>query len=73
MDAQRDRLVKAIGYALDRLEEPEKLLPFLAQLARDHRKYGVEASHYDLAGRALFAAAHTYNGPAWTAELADGW
>ncbi|WP_280499248.1 globin domain-containing protein, partial [Nocardia cyriacigeorgica] len=42
MDAQRDRLVKAIGYALDRLEEPEKLLPFLAQLGRDHRKYGVQ-------------------------------
>ncbi|NEW58542.1 flavoprotein [Nocardia cyriacigeorgica] len=73
MDMQPKRLVTAIQYMLDHLEDWDRAQKFLEQLARDHRKYGVEASHYDLAGRALFAAAHTYNGPAWTAELADGW
>ena len=46
LDAQRDRLVKAIAYVVDRLEEPDRLLPFLAQLGRDHRKYGVAAEIY---------------------------
>ncbi|GAA1606222.1 FAD-binding oxidoreductase [Nocardia ninae] len=74
MDAQRDRLVKAIGYALDRLEEPNKLLPFLAQLGRDHRKYGVQAAHYTAVAVSLKTAMKVYAGTEmWTDEVDRAW
>lgn len=74
MDAQRDRLVKAIGYALDRLEEPEKLLPFLAQLGRDHRKYGVQRAHYTAVAESLKAAMRRFAGlEMWTDEVERAW
>ncbi len=74
MDAQRDRLVKAIGYALDRLEEPEKLLPFLAQLGRDHRKYGVQRAHYTAVAESLKTAMRRFAGSEmWTDEVERAW
>ncbi|ASF11100.1 MULTISPECIES: FAD-binding oxidoreductase [Nocardia] len=74
MDAQRDRLVKAIGYALDRLEEPNKLLPFLAQLGRDHRKYGVQREHYAAVANSLKTAMRLYAGTEmWTDEVDRAW
>ncbi len=74
MDSQRDRLVKAIGYALDRLEEPDKLLPFLAQLGRDHRKYGVQAEHYAAVATALKIAMRRFAGTEmWTDEVEKAW
>ncbi|MFJ9368119.1 globin domain-containing protein [Nocardia sp. NPDC101769] len=74
LDAQRDRLVKAIGYVVDRLEEPDRLLPFLAQLGRDHRKYGVVAEHYEAVGKSLKRALETYAGTEiWTDEIGRAW
>ncbi|WP_328407001.1 globin domain-containing protein [Nocardia sp. NBC_00403] len=74
MDAQRDRLVKAIAYALDRLEEPNKLLPFLAQLGRDHRKYGVQPEHYGAVANSLKAAMRIFAGTEmWTDEVERAW
>lgn len=74
MDAQRDRLVKAIGYALDRLEEPNKLLPFLSQLGRDHRKYGVQREHYAAVANSLKTAMRLYAGTEmWTDEVDRAW
>ncbi|MCP2291639.1 NAD(P)H-flavin reductase [Nocardia amikacinitolerans] len=74
MDSQRDRLVKAIGYALDRLEEPNKLLPFLAQLGRDHRKYGVQAEHYAAVATSLKTAMRRFAGTEmWTDEVERAW
>ncbi|MEU7142202.1 FAD-binding oxidoreductase [Nocardia sp. NPDC046473] len=74
MDAQRDRLVKAIAYALDRLEEPNKLLPFLSQLGRDHRKYGVQPAHYTAVAVSLKTAMQVYAGTEmWTDEVDRAW
>ncbi|MEV0295774.1 FAD-binding oxidoreductase [Nocardia sp. NPDC050710] len=74
MDSQRDRLVKAIAYALDRLEEPNKLLPFLAQLGRDHRKYGVQPEHYVAVATSLKTAMRRYAGTEmWTDEVDRAW
>ncbi|MFI5781073.1 globin domain-containing protein [Nocardia sp. NPDC051570] len=74
LDAQRDRLVKAIGYTIDRLEEPDKLLPFLAQLGRDHRKYGVKPEHYAAVGSSLRTALRAYAGTElWTDEVERAW
>lgn len=74
MDSQRDRLLKAIGYALDRLEEPDKLLPFLAQLGRDHRKYGVQPAHYAAVAASLKTAMRRFAGTEmWTDEVEKAW
>lgn len=74
MEKQRERLVKAIGYAIDRLEEPDKLLPFLAQLGRDHRKYGVRHEHYAALVTALKTAMQQFAGTElWTDEVDMAW
>ncbi|MET7773056.1 globin domain-containing protein [Nocardia sp. NPDC005366] len=74
MDSQRDRLVKAISYTLDRLEEPNKLLPFLAQLGRDHRKYGVEPEHYVAVATSLKTAMRRFaDTEMWTDEVDRAW
>lgn len=74
MDVQRDRLVKAIAYALDRLEEPNKLLPFLSQLGRDHRKYGAQPAHYAAVAASLKTAMQVYAGTEmWTDEVDRAW
>lgn len=74
MDVQRDRLVQAIAYVVDKLDEPERILPFLAQLGRDHRKYGVEEAHYIAVGNALITALREFAGnEMWTEEVDNAW
>lgn len=74
MEMQRERLVAAIQYILDTLDTPGQTEKFLEQLARDHRKFGVEAEHYEPASRALHAALHEYIGDAfWTDSIDAAW
>jgi NAD(P)H-flavin reductase/hemoglobin-like flavoprotein len=71
MAAQR----RAFGHALHwvygeliarRTQEP---VAFLAQLGRDHRKYGVLSSHYETLRRALLVTLRAHVGAAWTDAL----
>lgn len=74
MEMQRERLMAAIGFILDHLDDVDRAEKFLQQLGRDHRKYGVEAGHYEPAGRALLAAMRDYTGPAfWTDSIDAAW
>ncbi|GAA5045243.1 FAD-binding oxidoreductase [Nocardia callitridis] len=74
MDAQRDRFVKAIGFTLDRLEQPGELLPFLAQLGRDHRKYGVLPEHYVAMCSSIKTAMRlSADTEIWTDEVDRAW
>ncbi|MFF0544785.1 FAD-binding oxidoreductase [Nocardia thailandica] len=73
MDMQPKRMMTAIQFVLDNLEDFDRAQHFLEQLARDHRKYGVQPEHYDLAGHAFLAALRTYHGNRWTRELEEGW
>lgn len=74
MSAQRDKLVTAIGYAIDQLEDLGRLLPFLAQLGRDHRKYGIVDAHYTAVGDALITALEQFAGnEIWTEEVDAAW
>ena len=45
----------------------------LAQLGRDHRKYGVRAADYDVFGRALITALERYSEDVWVPELEEAW
>lgn len=60
MDAQRDRLLRAILTAADRMDDPDALTEYLDGLARGHRKYGTLPTHYPAVGEALLGALSRY-------------
>ena len=74
MNAQRDRMLEAVGYVVRNLDDTDRIIPFLAQLGRDHRKYGVTDDHYIAAGNALLAAMESFAGTElWTQEAEIAW
>ena len=73
MDAQRDRLFRALLGAVRNLGAVESFAPMLAQLGRDHRKFGVRNADYDAFGRALITALERYSEDVWVPELEDAW
>jgi len=56
MEVQRSRLLRALVHVVQMVDCPDELVPFLEQLGRDHRKFGVLAEHYDAVGAALISA-----------------
>ncbi|MFC0450366.1 globin domain-containing protein [Rhodococcus jostii] len=74
MDMQRDRLMRAVGYVIDRLDTPATVLSLLAQLGCDHRKYDVTEEHYGAVGEALVTTLAGLAGPElWTDETEQAW
>jgi len=73
MQVQRSRLLRAVVHVVQMVDQPETLAPFLAQLGRDHRKFGVIAQHYDALGVALLSAMAYFAGPAWTPAVQAAW
>ena len=73
MDAQRDRLFRALTRIVHSLGTPEEMEPYLSQLGLDHRKYGVLAEHYPAVGRALLATLCRFSGDAWTPGAEAAW
>jgi len=67
MADQRSAFAHALGWVYGELiaQRADALVAFLAQLGRDHRKYGVIAAHYDTLRQALYATLRS--------ELADSW
>ncbi len=55
-------------FVAQRAEEP---VAFLAQLGRDHRKYGVKAHHYETLRQALYTAMRTEFADRWSAAVDD--
>ena len=73
MATQRAKLTQSLATIVHALDEPERLLPALAPLARRHTSYGVEVRHFDSVRDALlWALADTY-GPEFTPELRESW
>jgi NAD(P)H-flavin reductase/hemoglobin-like flavoprotein len=73
MEVQRSRLLRALVYVVQMVDHPDDLVPFLRQLGRDHRKFGVIAEHYDAVGNALIGAVKHYAGSAWTLAVEKAW
>ncbi|WP_214404038.1 globin domain-containing protein [Pseudonocardia lacus] len=73
MQVQRSRLLRALVHVVQQVDRPEVLVPFLEQLGRDHRKFGVVAEHYDAVGQALLDALAAVAGPGWTPQVAQAW
>jgi NAD(P)H-flavin reductase len=73
MQVQRSRLLRALVHVVQMVDRPDELLPFLRQLGRDHRKFGVIAGHYEAVGMSLLAAIKQYAKEAWTDEVERAW
>ncbi|GAB3494498.1 globin domain-containing protein [Amycolatopsis cihanbeyliensis] len=73
MEVQRGRLVRALVHIVQMVDRPDDLVPFLRQLGRDHRKFGVVAKHYEAVGTALLAALKRHLGADWTPEVERAW
>jgi NAD(P)H-flavin reductase/hemoglobin-like flavoprotein len=67
MAAQRVAFAQALKWVYGELvaQRADEPVAFLAQLGRDHRKYGVLPEHYNTLGKALYATLRD--------ELADTW
>jgi NAD(P)H-flavin reductase/hemoglobin-like flavoprotein len=73
MEVQRSRLLRALVHVVHMVDNPGDLVPFLEQLGRDHRKFGVLSEHYDAVGHALLTAVAAFAGDAWTVEVEKSW
>lgn len=73
MEVQRSRLMRAIVHFVQMVDRPDDLIPFLRQLGRDHRKFGVVANHYEAVGTALLAALKKQLGDVWTPQVEMAW
>jgi NAD(P)H-flavin reductase/hemoglobin-like flavoprotein len=73
MNEQRDRLLRALGRIVETQATPEDMAAYLAQLGRDHRKYGVQPEMYEVVGAALLATLRAFAGDAFTRQAEDAW
>ncbi|MFE4174285.1 globin domain-containing protein [Streptomyces sp. NPDC056909] len=73
MDAQRDRLLKALLTAAEHMDTPDVLTGYLRQLGRGHRKYGTQPTHYPAVGEALIGALTRYASAIWDEETEGAW
>lgn len=72
MDAQRRRLFEALAGCVWGAGQEEALTAYLADLARDHRKFGVTGKHYRHFSDALLASLHDFR-LAWGEETWAAW
>lgn len=74
MDQQRHRLVRAVEYVVNHLDDQRTFLPFLHQLGRDHRKHGLTGTHFLAGQNALVGAFRSFTGSdGWTPEADAAW
>ncbi len=73
MEVQRGRLVRALVHIVQMVDRPDDLVPFLRQLGRDHRKFGVLPRHYEAVGTSLLAALKRHLGDSWTPQVERAW
>ncbi|NEB04601.1 globin domain-containing protein [Streptomyces sp. SID13726] len=73
MDAQRDRLLRALLTAAEHIDNTPVLVEYLQNLGRGHRKYGTRPEHYPAVGECLIGALSKYAPGAWNAETEAAW
>ncbi len=73
MDAQRDRLFKALLTAARHADDPATLTAYLSRLGRGHRKYGTRPEHYPAVGECLLAALGRYAPDTWNEATEAAW
>lgn len=73
MASQRRKLMQSLTVVVHALDDPDRLLPAIAALAKRHTRYGVEPHHFDSVGESLLYALSRVLGSAFSAELHNAW
>lgn len=73
MSRQRSAFAQALTWLFGELiaQRAEEPVAFLAQLGRDHRKYGVSDRHYDTMRDALYTTLRAHLTASWNDRLAE--
>lgn len=73
MQQQGRKLMAALKLAVSSLDNLEKLVPVLQNMAVKHLEYGVQLDDYTPVGNALLNTLKTGLGDAWNDELREAW
>ncbi|MEU2788576.1 globin domain-containing protein [Streptomyces sp. NPDC007100] len=73
MDAQRDRLFRALLTSVKAVDDTDTLTDYLSHLGRGHRKYGTLPEHYPAVGECLLNAIARYAHGTWHPEAEAAW
>src|SRR3984893_8608769 len=76
MDVQRRHFFQAlnrIAAAQESQENRDGLVPYLQELGRAHRKFGVRERHYEVFRRALIATLQRFAAPRWNETAKYAW
>ncbi len=76
MDLQRRRFFEALGRIADAQQsqaDRDRLVPYLQELGRAHRKFGVRERHYEVFRRALLATLQRFAAPRWNETAKHAW
>jgi hemoglobin-like flavoprotein len=73
MDVLKRDFIGTLAVLVGSLDDTTGLVTILDNLARNHRRYGVEESHYPLVGGCLLEALAEGLGPYWTPEAEQAW
>jgi len=73
MDAQGRKVMRMFAEIVRTIDQPEALVPELADLGRRHVHYGVRDSQYDSVGTAVLWTLERGLGPAFTPEGRNAW
>ena len=73
MSHQRDKLLRALGHIVSQVDDLPTIVPFVQQLGRDHRRFGIIAEHYPHVGASLVATLRHFSGDAWSEQLESDW
>jgi hemoglobin-like flavoprotein len=73
MKQQERKLMATLALAVEGLRQPEKIIPAVQKLGRDHAGYGVKAEYYDTVGQALLWALAQGLGVEFTAPVREAW
>ncbi len=73
MTSPRERLVKALAWLVQNMEDPARVEEYARGLGRTHRRFQVLPEHYPLVRAALLDALRAYAGESWTREYELAW
>ncbi|GLJ89882.1 oxidoreductase [Streptomyces poonensis] len=73
MDAQRDRLLKALLTAAEHIDNTAVLVDYLQRLGRGHRKYGTLPEHYPAVGESLIGTLDKFAASVWNDDTEAAW
>lgn len=73
MERQHEKLLGALAHIVGNVTDEGELVPYLQQLGREHRGFGVLAEHYPAVGASLIATLAHFSGGEWSEELEGDW